>query len=96
MTGVGASYLSTTMPILYKGAITMTAMMKNLKESKMYYGDVAEVAAVIGVPTFSLWNSCKVWLDMENNYQPFTTDLVLLRRLCKRFPTATVRLALGL
>lgn len=65
--------------------------------NRMSYGDVSLVAQAIGIPTFSLWAMVPKFFDpFDRDNIPYTTDGLLLRKLCQNFPTNTVRKALGL
>ena len=65
-----------------------------MKKSIMYYSDVAKVAEQANIPAFSLWNICPVFHGQDDS-EPFTFDVFVLRRLCQYFNTETVKKALG-
>lgn len=64
--------------------------------TKMFYSDVAEVAEFINFPIQALWNMAPVFQDpYDRMNEPFTFDMLLLRRMCQHLPTDLTRKALG-
>ena len=61
---------------------------------KMYYSDVAEVAESANIPIHTLWAIVPKFRTLEDD-EPFTFDKHLLRKLCQKFPTETIRKAVG-
>lgn len=60
----------------------------------MNYNDVCAIAETAGIVGDCLWNACpKFKTPMESGV--FTTDKLVLRRLCQLYPTEAVRRATG-
>lgn len=61
----------------------------------MTYSDVCAVAESAGLVGDGLWNACPKFQNPTGSSGEFTTDQMVLRRLCQLYPTDVVRRAVG-